>query len=119
MIGNLTRDPEKRIIKTGGNDTTVVSFTVAASYGYGDHRKTEFVRVHAWRNLGENCMKFLRRGSKVYASGYPEVNAYDNKDGVATGNLEMTLNEIEFLSAKPADCDDNSVPDEADIEDLL
>lgn len=115
-VGNLTRDPEKRIVKTADGDTTVVSFTVAASNGYGDRKKTEFVKVHAWRNIGENCMKFLRKGSKVYVAGYPSVNAYVNKEGNAVGNQEMTLAEVEFLSAKPTD--ESPIADD-DIEDLL
>ena len=119
-VGNLTRDPEKRTVKTADGDTTVVSFTVAASNGYGDHKKTEFVKVHAWRNIGDICMKFLSKGSKVFVSGFPGVNAYVNKDGVAVGNLEMTLAEIEFLSAKPTDTHENPIADdEEDIEDLL
>lgn len=117
-IGNLTRDVEKRVVKTADGETIVVNFTVAASYGYGDHKKTEFIRVSAWRGLGENCTKFLKKGSKVYVVGYPGTNAYVNKDGNAAGNLEMTLTEIEFLSAKPVENNDNLVA-EVDIEELL
>ncbi len=124
-IGNLTRDPESRVVPSTGD--SVVNFTVAASTGYGTKKHTEFIRVSAWGSLGENCAKFLRKGSKVWVSGIPGVNVYSAKDGAPAGNLELRLTEIEFLSAKPADLPvDNVVPlnspmvdDDVDVEDLL
>ena len=119
LIGNLTRDPEKRVVKTADGEISVVNFTVAASEGYGDYKRTEFIRCAVWRSLSECCMKYLKKGSKVYAAGCPSVNSFINKDGSATGNLEVTLESIEFLSAKPVETDiADSVTDE-DIEDLL
>ena len=103
MIGNLTKDPESRIVKTSGSDVTIVNFTVAASHGYGEYKHTEFIRVAAWRGFGENCLKYLRKGSKVYVAGTPSVNAYVNKDGNAVGNIELQLEEIEFLNSKPTE----------------
>lgn len=119
-IGNLTRDPETRTVQKGENGGKVCNFTVAASVGYGDYKRTEFVRVAAWNGLGETCMKFLRKGSKVYISGTPTVNTYVNSNGEAAGNIELRLEEVEFLSGKPADApeaSDNS--EDEDIEDLL
>ena len=120
LIGNLTRDPETRTFQKGESGGKVCNFTVAASVGYGDYRHTEYIRVAAWNGLGETCMKYLRKGSKVYASGTPTVNTYMNNNGEAAGNLEMRLEEIEFLSSKPADSVEEPVnQDDEDIEDLL
>ncbi len=119
-IGNLVRDPETRTIQKGENDGKVCNFTVAASYGYGDYRKTEFVRVAAWNGLGETCMKYLLKGSKVYVSGTPTVNTFLNNNGEASGNMELRLEEIELLSNKPTDSNEEAVNQEdEDIEDLL
>ncbi len=119
-IGNLTRDPETRNILKGENGGKVCNFTVAASVGYGDYKRTEFVRVAAWNGLGETCMRFLRKGSKVYVSGTPTVNTYVNNNGEAAGNLELRLEEVEFLSSRPADSTENfENSDDEDIEDLL
>ena len=119
-IGNLTREPETRTIQKGENDSKVCNFTVAASVGYGDYKRTEFVRIAAWNGLGETCMKYLRKGSKVYVSGTPTVNTYVNSNGEAAGNLELRLEEVEFLSSKPVESVDDPVnPDDEDIENLL
>ena len=118
-IGNLTRDPETRTIQRGENDGKVCNFSVAASTGYGEYKRTQFVRVAAWNGLGKTCMEYLRKGSKVWISGTPTVNAYINNDGEAAGSLEVRLEEIEFLTPKSTETANNTVETEEDIEDLL
>ncbi len=118
-IGNLTRDPESRTIQKGESGGKVCNFTVAASVGYGDYKRTEFVRVAAWNSLGETCMKYLRKGSKVFVCGTPTVNTYLNNNGEAAGNLELRLEEVEFLSSKPAETANNNEDADENIEDLL
>ena len=112
-IGNLVRDPETRTVQRGDSDGQVCNFTVVASYGYGEYKRTEFVRVAAWNGLGKTCMQYLRKGSKVFVAGVPLVSAFTNNNGEASGNLELRLDEVEFLSSKPAD-----VPAEETDEDI-
>ena len=125
LIGNLTRDPESRTFQKGDTDGKVCNFTVAASSGYGQYKRTEFVRVAAWNGLGKTCMEYLKKGSKVYVAGTPTVNVYTNKDGNAAGNMELQLDEIEFLGGgreKAAEGEEETAPattDEEDIDDLL
>ena len=118
-IGNLTRDPETRTVQKGESDGKVTNFTVAASVGYGQYKHTEFIRIAAWNGLGKTCAEFLRKGSKVWIDGTPTVNVYTNNEGNAAGNLEVRLDEIEFLSSKPADTPINNEETDEDIEDLL
>lgn len=117
VIGNLTKDPETRTVKGINGEAKVTNFTVAANDGFGEHKQTLFVRVTAWNGFGEMCAKYLRKGSKVFAAGPVTVNAYINNEGKAVGQLEMKLEDIEFLSragdAAPA------ADEEDDIEDLL
>ena len=123
MIGNLTRDPESRTFQKGENDGKVCNFTVAASVGYGQYKRTEFVRVTAWNGLGKTCMEYLKKGSKVFVSGTPMVNVYTNRDGNAAGNMELQLDDIEFLSSKDKAAEEETSPvisvNEEDIDDLL
>ena len=116
-VGNLVRDPEARTVQRGDSDGQVCNFTVAASYGYGEYKRTEFVRVAAWNGLGKSCMQYLRKGSKVWVAGTPTANAYINNNGEAAGNLELRLDEVEFLSSKPADTPAEETDE--DIEALL
>jgi len=106
IIGNLTRDPELRTTQTGIN---VCSFTVAvnkpltrAQREAGQQPQAKFYRVSAWRELGDNCAKYLAKGRKVYVSGPVDVSTYTGNDGVVHANLELTANEVEFLTPRDA-----------------
>jgi len=105
IIGNLTRDPELRTTTTG---LSVCSFTVAvnqrpskAQRESGQEPPAKFFRVTAWRELGENCAKYLAKGRKVYVEGTIGASAYTGQeDGKPHASLEMTANEVEFLSSR-------------------
>ena len=80
IIGNLTRDPQLRTTQTGVN---VCDFTVAVNRRQsaqqrqnGQQPEADFFRVTAWRELGENCSKYLAKGRKVAVVGpTPETMA--------------------------------------------
>ena len=122
LIGNLTRAPEIRVVQRNGAESTVTNFTVAVNDGYGEHKRTEFVRISAWNGLGSTCALYLKKGMKVYAEGPVSVSAYTNREGMPVGQMDMRLDRIEFLSKVfgTEDAADESVtPAEDDIEALL
>ena len=120
LIGNLTRDPETRVIQRNGAESTVTNFTVAVNDGYGEHKRTEFVRIAAWSGLGATCAMYLKKGMKVYAEGSASVNAYINSEGKAVGQMDMRLDSIEFLSRVFGTEDDTEERlEEEEIEALL
>ena len=99
IIGNLVRDPELRALNSGVN---VCTFTVAVNR----RRKAEgqpeadFFRVSAWRQLGETCEKYLTKGRKVAVNGSIEARAYMGSDGQPKASLELTADDVEFLSSR-------------------
>lgn len=99
IIGNLVRDPELRTLNSGVN---VCTFTVAVNR----RRKAEgqpeadFFRVSAWRQLGETCEKYLTKGRKVAVTGSIEARAYQGSDGQSKASLELTADDVEFLSSR-------------------
>lgn len=104
IIGNLTRDPELKTTSTG---LTVCDFTVAVNNprrsgqasGDGQNDAT-FFRVSAWRQLGENCSRYLTKGRKVCVIGPVSARTYQASDGSTRVSLEVTANEVEFLSSR-------------------
>ena len=68
----------------------------------------DFFRVTAWDALGENCNKFLTKGRKVAVVGSVSVRAYQTKNGDPAASLELTAQEVEFLST-PAERAENTV----------
>ncbi|NLO84983.1 MAG: single-stranded DNA-binding protein [Clostridiales bacterium] len=104
IIGNLTRDPELRTTSTGIN---VCSFTVAVnrrrSSQNANQPEADFFRVSAWRQLGENCQRFLAKGRKVAVVGPVSVSSYTGSDGSTRFSLEVTADDVEFLSSRQDD----------------
>ena len=95
IIGNLTGAPELRVTQSG---VSVCQFTVAVNGRRKDDGAT-FFRVTAWRALGETCHKYLDRGRKVMVCGAVSASAYTGRDGKPRASLEVTAEDIEFLSA--------------------
>ena len=99
IIGNLTRDPELRTTSSGEN---VCSFTVAVNRRRkrSDDEEADFFKVSAWRERGEMCAKWLQKGKKVCVIGPVSVRTYEGSDGITKASLEVTADEVEFLSPK-------------------
>ncbi|MCM1043338.1 MAG: single-stranded DNA-binding protein [Corallococcus sp.] len=94
-IGNLTRDVETRA--TGQH--TVAKFTIAINTGKDS--AALFIDVNAWNQLGQNCAKFLRKGSKVGVVGRINVYSYEH-NGENRKGFNIEAEQVEFLSAPVA-----------------
>lgn len=95
IIGNLTRDPELRTTQQG---LAVCDFTVAVNRRKGD--ESDFFRVTAWRQLGENAAKYLAKGRKVCVVGPVSARTYTTNNGETRVSLEITAEDVEFLSPR-------------------
>jgi single-strand DNA-binding protein len=99
IIGNLTRDPELRSTLDG---IAVCSFTVAVNRrskgAQAGKQDADFFRVNAWRELGETCAKYLAKGRKVAVTGPVSVSTYTAQNGETRANLEVTADNVEFLT---------------------
>lgn len=92
VTGNLTKEPERFSTANGG---TLAKFTVAVN----DYDTTVFLPVIAFKNLADNCMKYLAKGSKVLVIGKLQVNEYKN-DEKHLLRPEILANQVEFLTPK-------------------
>ena len=100
IIGNVTKDPELRMTQNG---IPVCSFNVAVNRRLGanaEHPEADFFRVTAWRQLGQNCHLYLTKGKKVSVIGNVSASAYMGNDGKARASLEITADDVEFLSPR-------------------
>lgn len=97
IIGNLTRDPELRTTQSG---VDVCSFTVAVNRHVKEGDKADYFRVTAWRELAQNCHKYLLKGRKVAVTGPVSVSTYQSSDGSTRANMEVQAQSVEFLTPK-------------------
>lgn len=100
ITGNLTADPVLRATPSG---TSVCNFTLAVNRrfpGADGQKVTDFFNVVAWRGLGESCAKYLAKGKKAAIVGELQARTYTAKDGTTRMSLDVSADEVEFLSPK-------------------
>ena len=110
LIGNVCNDPETKSTPAG---VTVTSFVVAVDRKFKDahgEKVTDFFRVQAWRQLGDVCGRYVKKGMKVGVYGELQARTYEAKDGTTRMSLDVNADEVEFMTrseektpAKPAD----------------
>ena len=98
--GNLGGDPE---LKYTGDGKPVCNFSVAVTRRRASGEQTVWYRVAAWEGLGENCAKYLKKGSAVLVLGRPDARAYTGKDGQPAASLDLTAFDVRFLSKAQTD----------------
>ena len=95
-IGNLAADPESKYTASGKQ---VVNFTVCCDYGYGDKKKTEYVRCFAWEKLAEIIAEYCQKGSKVFIQGTMQTRSWES-DGKKMYTTEINVQTLKMLSPK-------------------
>jgi single-strand DNA-binding protein len=99
IIGNLGKD----CIVKEVNGKNVINFSVAHSEKFRDAQGTEKERT-TWVECAywiekTNVAQYLTKGRTVYAEGYPQADAYANKDGQPAATLRMRVINIQLLSS--------------------
>lgn len=96
LKGNLARDPELRVVSTGGKQTSVVNFTIASSREYqknnGEKQKdTSWVDCEAWDSGAEVIAESFKKGDLVFIEGSLRNDSWE-KDGVKHSKLKVRVN---------------------------
>lgn len=99
FVGNLTADPE---VRYSGNGDAVASFTVACNETWKDkdgekQERVEYVRVVAWKKLGEICGEYLFKGKQVYVEGRMQTREWEDKDENKRYTTEIIINNMTML----------------------
>ena len=107
LIGRLAADPE---LRTTQNGISVATFRLAVNRRRANQQgvhEADFINIVVWRALGENCARYLTKGSQCAVSGSIQTRAYSAQDGSKRYVTEVAADEVEFLakakdSAAPA-----------------
>lgn len=116
LVGNIT-EPELRFTPSG---TAVCTFSVAVAKRKRDDAgnwvegEPTWVRVAAWKALGEHCAESLEKGARVIVTGTLENRPWQNDKGETRFSLEMTADEVgaalTFATAKVSRIKRESAP---------
>ncbi len=106
LVGNLGQDPEMRYTPSG---VPVTSFSVAVNKTWTNQEgqrqdKTTWFRVTTWRKQAEVVSQYLTKGSRVMVVGeMDEARPWTDRDGNNRASLEVTANQVRFLSGRGED----------------
>lgn len=106
LIGNLTRDPELSTV--GSSSLPLCKFSIAVNRQYTSQdgtQQVDYINIVAWRQLGERCGKYLRKGSKVCVCGAIQTRQYEAQDGTKRNAFEIVAEDVQFLTPKSESLD--------------
>lgn len=98
LIGNLTRDPEKRTTPQG---QSVASFGLATNRIWTDaqgqkQQKAEFHNIVAWRKLADFVGNYLTKGKMIFVEGRIETRTWEDKEGIKRYKTEIIAENIQL-----------------------
>lgn len=101
FIGRLGNDPETRFLPNG-DAVTNISLAVGESWKDQQGQKqerTEWVRVVAFRKLGEIMGQYLKKGSKVFISGKFKTRKWQDQSGNDRYSTEIVADNMQMLDS--------------------
>ena len=102
FTGRLGADAQ---IKRTPNGKTYMEMSVAVTTGYGEYKKTLWIKVKQWGERVNNIVGIFTKGALVSACGEPSINEWDGKDGSHHASLEVNCMNIQILSSKKTTTD--------------
>ena len=100
VMGNLTRDPENKHVPSG-KTLCILSIASNRTYLKNNEKVNEvsYFDVEVWGAAGENCAKYLSKGSGVIVEGKLKQERW-KKDGKSYNQIKIMANTIHFLPNK-------------------
>ncbi len=98
ILGNLTRDPERRSLPSG---QAVVSFGVATNRFFTDQsgqkrQETEFHNIVAFGKIAEIASSYLKKGSLVLIEGRIKNRSWDDPSGIKRYKTEIIAEALQL-----------------------
>lgn len=102
-MGNLTRDPELRVIPNG---TAICQFGLAINRKFKDGTGAEreevtFIDCEAWAKGGEVIAKYCTKGKPLFVSGRLKLDQWQDKaSGEKRSKLKVVVDQFQFLGGR-------------------
>ena len=116
FTGRLGADAQ---VKKTPNGKTYMEMSVAVTTGYGEYKKTLWIKVKQWGERVNNIVGIFTKGALVSACGEPSINEWDGKDGTHHASLEVNCMNVQILSSKKPAADDANYEDDNPVEGIL
>lgn len=109
FTGRLVKDALMKTLPTGKQ---LLELNVAINTGYGDYKKTLFVKVNVWGTRGEKIASFLKKGGLVGVAGSLDKNIWTDRDGIEHAEFLVNAADIQLLSSKKTEAEPESSTEE-------
>ena len=119
LLGRLTRDPEIRYSQ-GNDQLAIARYTLAVDRRYkrDGGQTADFIRCVAFGKAAEFAEKYLKKGTKIAATGRIQTESYTNSDGQKVYTTDVVIEEQEFAESKAA-AGGSSQPAESDARGFM
>lgn len=111
FTGRLSKDAETKNI----NGKTLVEMDVANNTGYGDYKKTTWLKVKWWGDRAANAAPIFTKGALVTGAGQMTTDTYTGRDNKEHTNIVVTVMGLDVLS-KPKGNDSQGAEPETSEE---
>ena len=97
FTGRLGRDAEQKYLSTG---TAVLEFSIAVDTGFGDKKRSFWIKCAMFGDRGQKLAQYLTKGQKVAVSGEFDPRPYQAKDGAEKISLELRISAVELIGGR-------------------
>lgn len=112
FTGRLGADAEVKKLPSG---KFVMEMSVACNTGYGDYKKTLWLKVRMWGDRVNNIAAIFTKGALVGGSGELSTEEWTGKDGVQHTSVIATCLSVQLLHKKE-DTKDEPAQSQMDFE---
>ena len=93
LTGRLGKDAELKSLQSG---TDVLAWSMAYETGYGDKKKSHWVKCALFGKRAAALEQHMTKGSLVECVGEPIVSTWKDKDGSPRAQIELSVSEVKL-----------------------
>lgn len=97
FTGRLTQDASIRTLASGKK---VLTINVAVNTGFGEYKKTLYIKVQQWGDRGEKLIPYLKKGQLIGGQGEMSRSEWQNKEGKQYVDFVVDCMSIQLLGSK-------------------
>ena len=111
IMGNLTRDPEVKVLPSGMH---VTNFSLATNRSYKDkegnkQEDAEFHNIVVFGKQADSCGQYLKKGQEALVEGRIQTRSWEGEDGKKNYRTEIVGESVTF--GRKGDSDQTSPSD--------
>ena len=96
ILGRLADDAKSFLIKTGGGELPMISFSLLDYGTPGQKSEPMLVEVHFLKEIGPKLLPDLVKGKEVIVDGFLTRKDYVTRSGIEKSKLYISASIVEF-----------------------